>query len=137
MFSMTLVTPEKKLFTERPIEEAFIPAYNGELNILPGHAPLMTTMTTGILRYRVQGESKFESVAISWGYCQVNPSGINVLAETAESPEEIDLDRVNAAIKKANEQLAVSELQTEQMEKYQRKIMRANVRSSVASLKTH
>ena len=50
MFSLTLVTPEKKLLTDVEIEEIIVPAFRGELNILPGHAPLMSTLGIGLLR---------------------------------------------------------------------------------------
>lgn len=137
MFTLTLVTPEKKLFTDKPVDEIFVPAFLGELNILPGHAPLMTTLNTGVLRYRPQGSNELQYVAISWGYCQVNPKGVTILAETAEVPEEIDLERVEAAIKGSEQQLALAELQMDQMEKHQRKLLRASVRKEVASLKSH
>jgi F-type H+-transporting ATPase subunit epsilon len=132
MFTLTLVTPEKKLVTGQEIEEIFVPAAHGELNILPGHAPLMTTLSTGVLRYRLKGESAAQRVAISWGYCQVNPHGVNVLAETAERPEEIDVERVQRAEKAAEQKLASGELEFEQIEKYHRKLSRAANRRAVA-----
>lgn len=134
MFTLNLVTPEKKLVAGAEIEEVFVPAYRGELNILPGHAPLMTTLSTGILRYRFKGESELHPVAISWGYCQVSPVGVNILAETAERPEEIDLARVNAARAKAAEKLALSDLNEEDLAKYQGKVERARIREEVASI---
>ncbi|OFZ16658.1 MAG: ATP synthase F1 subunit epsilon [Bdellovibrionales bacterium RBG_16_40_8] len=105
MFLLTLVTPQKKLLTDVEIEEVIVPAYLGQLNILPGHAPLMTTLRAGQLKVRLKGESTFKSAAISWGYCEVNPKGINVLADTAEWPEEIDKKRAEDQIKIVNERL--------------------------------
>lgn len=133
MFTLTLVTPEKKLVSGQEIEEVFVPAYAGELNILPGHAPLMTTLSTGVLRYRFKGETTLHPVAISWGYCQVNPTGVNVLAETAERPEEIDLNRVKASRATAEEKLASAEMTPEELEKFQGKIARAQAREEVAA----
>lgn len=135
MFTLTLVTPEKKLVSGAEIEEAFVPAFMGELNILPGHAPLMTTLETGDLRYRLKGESKFYHVAISWGYCQVNPEGVNVLAETAERPEDIDVARAEATRKAAEEKM-MADASPEELEKYRKKIARATVRKDVGGL-TH
>jgi len=136
MFTLTLVTPEKKLITGQEIEEVFVPAHRGELNILPGHAPLMTTLSTGILRFRLRGESALQPIAISWGYCQVSPEGVNILAETAERPEEIDLTRVQQALSKAGEKLSSADLTETDLEKYQNKMSRALVREMVAKLKS-
>ena len=95
MFLLNLVTPEKRLVTELEVEEVRVPGYRGHLDILPGHSPLMTTLSTGVLKYRAKGSDKLETVVVSWGYCEVNPFGVTVLAETAESLAEIDReDRV-------------------------------------------
>jgi F-type H+-transporting ATPase subunit epsilon len=133
MFTLNLVTPEKKLVAGQEVEELFAPAYRGELNILPGHAPLLTTLETGIVKYRLKGETKLQSVAISWGYAQVNPMGVNILAETAERAEEIDVERVNQTLKDAEDRLAKQDESPETIEKLQRKVARARVRLEVAS----
>jgi len=134
MFTLTLVTPEKKLVAGQEIEELFVPGYLGELNILPGHAPLLTTLGTGIVRYRVKGESKPHAVAISWGYAQVNPLGVNILAETAERPDEVDVERAKATQKEVEERLAKQNEEPEAIEKLQRKLERARVRLEVANM---
>ncbi|MES2964307.1 MAG: ATP synthase F1 subunit epsilon [Bdellovibrionota bacterium] len=133
MFTLTLVTPEKKLLSNVEIEEVFVPAAKGELNILPGHAPLMTTLETGDLRYRLKGEAKLFHVAISWGYLQVNPEGVNILAETAERPEEIDPARADATLR-ASEAKMMADATPEELEKYRKKIARATVRKEVSGL---
>jgi F-type H+-transporting ATPase subunit epsilon len=138
MFTLTVVTPEKKIFTSQEIEEVFVPAFRGELNILPGHAPLMTTLTPGILKYRLAGEAAYHHAAISWGYCQVNPQGVNILAETAERPEDLDVERIEEAIKNAEAQVQSSAIEPELIQKYQLKLRRALVRKEVASFaRTH
>ncbi len=134
MFTLNLVTPEKKLVAGQEIDEITVPAYRGELDLLPGHAPLMTTLSTGVLRYRLKGESQTYAVAISWGYCQVSPEGVNILAETAERPEEIDLGRAQQAQKTAEQKLASADLSVEDLGKFQNKITRALVREEVGSL---
>lgn len=134
MFTLNLVTPEKKLVAGTEIDEIYVPAYRGELNILPGHAPLMTTLSTGVLRYRLKGESVLHPIAISWGYCQVSPAGVNILAETAERPEEIDLARVSAAKAKASERLGSTDLSEADLAKYQNKVERARIREEVVSI---
>ncbi len=134
MFTLTLVTPEKKLLAGKEVEEVFIPAFRGEIDILPGHAPLMTTLTTGVLRYREKGSSEVHPVAISWGYCQVSPVGVNVLAETAERPEEIDLPRVEKSMSEAEQRLSQTDMDVELLEKTLQKIDRARVRKEVGVL---
>jgi F-type H+-transporting ATPase subunit epsilon len=136
MFTLTLVTPEKKLVAGQEIEEVFVPAFRGELNVLPGHAPLMTTLTTGILRYRFKGEAELHYVAISSGYCEVSPLGVNILAETAEQPQEIDVERVEQARVRAEKMLIMDELSSEAFIKHQNKLARAQVRKEVASYAT-
>lgn len=135
MFKLTLVTPEKKLLTDEEVEEVVVPAYMGEINILPGHAPLMSTLGVGILRYKLKGGSGFSSAAISWGYCEVNPEGVNILAETAETVEELDRERIEAARKKADEMLRSGKLDGDEIVKYQRKIRRAEARLSLLDKK--
>lgn len=131
--SLTLVTPEKKLLADFEVEEVFVPGFRGELNILPGHAPLMTTLSTGLLRYRAKGHSDLQTVVVSWGYCEVNPNGVLILAETAERAEDIDQERALAAWKLASERIDSGELDPESVEKYRRKLQRADVRRSLAS----
>jgi F-type H+-transporting ATPase subunit epsilon len=131
MFKMTLVTPEKRIATDLDVEEVVVPAYRGHLDILPGHAPLMTTLDTGVLKYREAGKSEFQSAVISWGYCEVNPLGVNILAETAEAPESIDKARAEKALKLSKEQLTSSDLSLEEIAKYQRKLKRAHARLEV------
>jgi F-type H+-transporting ATPase subunit epsilon len=128
MFTLNLVTPDKKLVTETEIDEVIVPGFKGQLDILPGHAPLMTTLGTGTLRYKAKGASAYESVVVSWGYCQVNPGGVVVLAETAESLEEIDRARAEAAKKKAEAELLEPILEPDQIAHIQHKLARANAR---------
>lgn len=131
MFKFSLVTPEKKIVTEVDLESLVVPSYRGELNILPGHSPLMTTLSTGILKFKAKGESKFTSAVISWGYCEVSPTGVNVLAETAESLEEIDKERAKKALEEAKKRLVDPSLEPDQIQKLQRKLERANARLSI------
>lgn len=125
---LNLVTPHKKIHTEVEVDEVIVPAYMGQLDILPGHAPLMTTLSTGILKYRLKGESQFQKAAISWGYLEVSPTEINVLAETAETEEDLDENRIHVAFKKSQERLTDMNLEMEMVEKYQRKLRRATTR---------
>ena len=136
-FQLTLVTPERKLVAGQEIDEIFVPAYAGEINVLPGHAPLMTILQIGVLRYRNKGESKVHTVAVSSGYCQVNPHGVNVLAETAERPEDIDIERARNSYAEAQARLASADIGVDLLEELKSKASRAVVRQTVASSERH
>lgn len=133
MLKLTVVTPEKKLVTDIEVDDVFVPAFRGELNILPGHAPLMTTLSTGVVRFKRKGSSTLESIAVSWGYCEVAKDVVNILAETAESTQEIDLARAELAFKNSEKAMS-GDVEGDQLEKYRLKRERALVRISVARM---
>lgn len=137
MFELTVVTPTKKIVANAEMEEVFVPAFRGELNIYPGHSPLVSTLTEGVLRYKLKGDAQETAVAISWGYVEVTPSGVQVLAETAESKEDIDLSRAEEALKNSESNLDNADVGPEDIEKYHRKRRRAEARISVAKGQFH
>ena len=73
MFLLNLVTPEKKIVTDLEIDEVIVPGYRGQLDILPGHAPLVTTLSTGIVKYRPKGSAKMETAVVSWATAKSMP----------------------------------------------------------------
>ena len=80
-------------------EEIQIPGKDGYLGILPGHAPLITELAVGEISYRKGGQTHYLSVA--WGFAEVLPDKVTILAETAERPEEIDVKRAQESKQKA------------------------------------
>lgn len=92
MFKLTIVTPERRLLINQEVEEVTVPGFKGELNILSSHAPLITTLETGAMKWKVKGKDVFSKAVISWGYLQVSPEGVNVLADMIYLPEEIDVN---------------------------------------------
>jgi F0F1-type ATP synthase epsilon subunit len=88
----------------------------------------MTTLGTGTLRYRAKGATKYETTVVSWGYCEVYPKGVIVLAEVAESLAEIDRARAEAALKKAEAALVDPLLEADQIEMMHRKLQRNQAR---------
>src|ERR1035437_5175254 len=106
MLKLSLVTPAKKLCTDLSVDEVFVPSHRGELNILEGHAPLVATLETGVLRYKVSGETQFNEFAISWGYLEISKDRVTVLDETAEAAKEIDVERARLAKTKAEQALS-------------------------------
>ena len=84
-FQLEIVTPEKKV-VETTAEEIQIPGKNGYLGVLPGHAPLITELAVGEISYRASG--KEEHLAVAWGFAEVLPDKVTILAETAERPSD-------------------------------------------------
>ena len=99
---LTIVTPERSLVSEQ-VDEIQIPGAAGYLGVLPGHAPLFTELQVGELSYR-KG-SNWTSLAVAWGFAEVLPDQVRVLAETAERAHEIDLERALKAKERAEQRL--------------------------------
>ncbi len=100
--TLELVTPYKRVLSEE-VDEIQAPGTIGELGILPGHTPLLTTLKIGELCYRKGGETFH--VAVNWGYMEVGEESVSVLVETAETADQIDLARAKAALGRAEEAL--------------------------------
>ncbi len=101
-FQLEIVTPEKKV-VDTAAEEIQIPGKNGYLGVLPGHAPLITELAVGEIKYRAEGKEQL--LAAAWGFAEVLPDKVTILAETVEKPEEIDVDRARKAKDRAEERL--------------------------------
>jgi F-type H+-transporting ATPase subunit epsilon len=104
-FQLEIVTPEKMVVHDSA-EEAQIPGKSGYLGVLPGHAPLITELSTGELSYRSGGET--HRFAVAWGFAEVLPGKVTILAEAAERAADIDVNRAQAEKKRAEEDLAES-----------------------------
>jgi F-type H+-transporting ATPase subunit epsilon len=102
-FQLEIVTPEKKV-VETTAEEIQIPGKNGYLGVLPGHAPLITELAVGEITFREN--STEQRLAVAWGFAEVLPDKVTILAETAERPDEIDVDRARKAKERAEQRLA-------------------------------
>ena len=101
-FELEIVTPERLVVRDR-VEEMQLPGRDGYLGILPGHAPLITELGIGQISYRENGRSRY--LAVAWGFAEVLPDRVSVLAETAERAEEIDVRRAEEAMKRAEQRL--------------------------------
>jgi F-type H+-transporting ATPase subunit epsilon len=99
---LDIVTPDR-LVAHGAVSSVTIPGKSGYLGILPGHAPLLTEVDAGELTY-THGDVK-HYLAVSWGFAEVLPDRVIVLAQTAERAEEIDLQRAEEAKKRAEERL--------------------------------
>jgi F-type H+-transporting ATPase subunit epsilon len=85
--NLTVVTRERKIIDVQA-DEVVLPASDGEIGVLPGHTPLLATLRIGQLRYRTG--TKTERLVISWGFAEVLPDRVIVLAEKGILPGEID-----------------------------------------------
>jgi F-type H+-transporting ATPase subunit epsilon len=101
-FQLEIVTPTRLLVKEAA-EEAQIPGATGYLGILPGHAPLITELGVGEITYKSSGAT--HTLAVAWGFAEVLPDKVTILAEAAERPQEIDVARAQKAKERAEERL--------------------------------
>lgn len=105
-FQLEIVTPERQVVDDRA-EEMQIPGRKGYLGILPGHAPLITELDVGEISYRRGQKTRY--LAVAWGFAEVLPDRVIILAETAERAEEIDIERARQAVEKAQKHLRRSD----------------------------
>ena len=103
--TLEIVTPERALVTEQ-VDEVQLPGSEGYFGVLPGHTPMLATLQVGELWYRI-GPDKHH-LAIAFGFVEVLPERVTVLAQIAERPGDIDVARAEAARKRAEERLARS-----------------------------
>ncbi len=99
---LEIVTPER-LVVKGTTDDITIPGKGGYLGILPGHAPLITELAVGQIAYRTGSQTR--RLAVAWGFAEVLPEKVTILAETAEKAEEIDVPRAQAAKQRAEEEL--------------------------------
>ena len=102
-FHLTVVTRERKI-VETDAVEVVLPAYDGEIGVLPGHTPLLTLLKVGVMRYRSDGNP--QSLVISWGFAEILPERVIVMAETARLPQEMDAATAEAEKAKLEKELA-------------------------------
>jgi F-type H+-transporting ATPase subunit epsilon len=101
-FQLEIVTPEKKV-VDTSAQEVQIPGKNGYLGVLPGHAPLITELAVGEITFREN--STEQHLAVAWGFAEVLPNKVTILAESAERPLEIDVARARKAKERAEQRL--------------------------------
>jgi F-type H+-transporting ATPase subunit epsilon len=130
--TLQLVTPYKKVLSQE-VDEVTAPGAMGELGVLPGHTPLLTTLKIGELSYR-DGNETFH-VAVNWGYLEIEEAKVNVLVETAEPADEIDLARAKAALGRAEEALKKLSQEDKNYKIMEAALERAMIRIQVAGHK--
>jgi F-type H+-transporting ATPase subunit epsilon len=130
-FQVEIVTPEKMVVKD-VAEELQMPGKNGYLGILPGHAPLITELAVGEITYR--NGSDVHHLSVAWGFAEVLPEKVTILAETAERPEEIDVARAKEAKQRAEERLKSTNPEVD-FDRAENALQRAETRIQVAEKK--
>jgi F-type H+-transporting ATPase subunit epsilon len=128
-FQLEIVTPEKKV-VDTAAEEVQIPGKNGYLGVLPGHAPLITELAVGEITFREH--SAEQRLAVAWGFAEVLPNKVTILAESAERPAEINVERARKAKERAEQRLNSGDTSVD-VERALDALHRAQVRLDVAS----
>ncbi len=127
---LEVVTPERRVLSE-PVNSVTVPGRNGEMQILPGHAALISELKTGVLAYTQDGTT--QQLHVSGGFVEVSDDRVSVLAEIAERPEEIDAARARLAREHSEKQLSAWSGTEEDFEKARVKLERSMVRLQLAS----
>lgn len=127
-----IVTPERKVY-DGEATMVIAKGVEGELGILPGHAPLVTPLKIGLLRLLQENDEQL--LAVSGGFLEVRPDKITILAETAELPEEIDKGRAQEAKDKAEERLKELQKSDAQYKANEEALQRALIRLEASNRK--
>jgi F-type H+-transporting ATPase subunit epsilon len=127
--TLEIVTPEAKVYSDT-IDSVVIPTVEGEIGVLPGHIPLLTQVENGELR--VAKGATVEMLAVSGGFAQIEGDKVRVLAEHAIEESKIDENAVEAAMKRAEQELKdAKHLDPQQLEHLQGLIRYAGVQLAV------
>src|SRR6185503_10129476 len=127
--ALDIVTPDRSIVREE-VDEVVVPGSEGYLGILPGHAPLLATLKVGELWYRTGQDKHY--LAIAFGFVEVLPDRVTILAQVAERAHEIDVTRAEAAKKRAEERL-VRPLPEMDFERARIAMMKSLIRLQVAT----
>ncbi len=130
---LQIVTPDKRLVRE-DADQVQMPGKSGYLGILPGHAPLITELTSGELSYIQGGTTQY--IAVSWGFAEVLPDKVTILADAAERAEDIDVKRAQEAKSRAEQELREGSPEMD-YDAVNLALRRAEVRLEVASKAGH
>jgi len=125
---LEVATPDHLLLS-REVDEVIAPGSEGEFGVLPGHAHFLSMLKIGELRYRVGDQTNYMSVL--WGFAEVTPTKVTILAEIAEKAEDIDVERAQAAVERAEQRLQVGGLPSE-LKEAQISLEKARLRRKIA-----
>jgi len=132
---LEIVTPERLAFSG-PVDSVVLPGIEGELGVLPHHAPLLAMLGVGELRLRREGAAE-ESFAIVGGFVQVRPDKVVVMAETADMAAEIDLEKAQEARREAERALESGYQEGADLSAARAALQQALLRIRVAECRRH
>jgi F-type H+-transporting ATPase subunit epsilon len=127
--TLEIVTPDRALVTEQ-VDEVELPGSEGYFGVLPGHTELLASLQVGELWYRI-GQEKFY-LAVAFGFVEVLPDHVTVLARVAEKSQDIDVGRAESAKKRAESRVA-SPSPDMDFERARVALMKSLIRLQVAS----
>ena len=128
---LEIVTPERHLFSGE-VESVTVPANTGYMGIQPGHAPLLAELGIGQIEYTAKGKAEY--LFCSWGFVEVLPERVVILAQTAEAGSDIDIKRAEEAKARAEKMLASRSVDID-FDRAQLALMRAIARLGAAKHK--
>ncbi|MEK6742910.1 MAG: F0F1 ATP synthase subunit epsilon [Nitrospirota bacterium] len=126
---LEIVAPSRQVVRSEHVDEVIAPGSEGEFGVLPGHTPFLATLKVGMLSYREGTE--WHHLAVEWGYAEVGPDRIVILAEGADRAADIDLSEARIEKDRA-EKLLAEKLSDNDYEKARIDLMRAMIRIQVA-----
>jgi len=126
---LEIVAPSRQVVRSEHVDEVIAPGSEGEFGVLPGHTPFLATLKVGMLSYLEA--NKWHHVAVDWGYAEVGPDRVVILAEGADRAADIDLAEARQAKERA-ERLLSEKLEQKDYEKARIDLMRAMIRIQVA-----
>ena len=126
---LQIVSADRALVNEQ-VDEVEIPGSDGYFGVLPGHTPLLALLGAGELWYR-QGQEKHYLV-IAFGFAEIQPDAVTILAEIAEKADDVDIARAEAAKKRAEERLATPSMQMD-FERARIAMLKSLIRLQVAT----
>ncbi len=126
---LEIVAPSRQVVRSEHVDEVIAPGSEGEFGVLPGHTPYLTTLKVGMLSYR-EG-TQWHHLAVEWGYAEVGPSRVIILAEGADRASDIDLAEERVVKERAEKALS-EKLEQKDYEKARIDLLRAMIRIQVA-----
>jgi F-type H+-transporting ATPase subunit epsilon len=129
---LTILSPERRLLERAQVEDLTLTGSEGEIQILPGHAPMIGTLETGPFRYRESSGGETVGV-ISSGFFEVKNDEVSLMAETLELRGEIDVNRAKKSQSEAEEMLRQADLDEHSFKKYQLQLERSIIRQQIAT----
>jgi F-type H+-transporting ATPase subunit epsilon len=131
MLKLEIVTPEKRVL-EADVDSVTVPTASGEAGILPNHAPLVSALKPGILAYSAKGST--DKIAITGGFVEVNANRVAILADSAETADEVNIEAVKADRDAAEKDLAAHAIgPVDETEAIRERVESANAKLQLAA----